>query len=429
MKKDKSTAEYADLSDDRTKSPILRVLMPTISVFLLCVMTAAAVVFNHSSAGGVSSSDLSASPSDELSDASAIEPVSMSDESICIGKGLSYELCAEGSAIEWQSSDDSIATVDDSGLVTGVSVGKCTVTVTDADGNNDSCSVEVKKTCYLTIDDGPTDCTEDILDVLNEYNVKATFFVFSSKYLYLTERMQDEGHLVAMHTYSHKFSACYSTVYSYYYGLDKLVDIIEGYTGTRPNIIRYPGGTNNTRCDALTMRRILSGASDLGYRVFDWTASTGDTSQRASTAFSIEKVKETCTSDVEILLMHDLNFNVTALETIIPYLTEQGYIFETLDNYPDDSYTFSPKYNVTSPSIKLVISKESATIKVGAELKLLYYTTPSDSTDYVRWESSDEAIADVSVDGLVTGMSVGTAEITAISSSGLTAVCQVTVAE
>lgn len=379
----------------------------------------------HSNAA-VSSSDVSASDASSLS-----TPVSLNENSIEIGKGLSFQLTASGGEnIVYRSSDEAIATVDESGLVKGAGVGTCTITADNQNGSTADCTVTVKKTCYLTIDDGPTDCTEDILAVLKEYDVKATFFVVNSLKLPVTKKMQEQGCVVGLHSYSHVFKKCYATYYSYLHGIEMLSEKVEGYTGKHCDLLRFPGGTDTTRCDPLWMRRNLSGAEDLGYRVFDWTATTGDTSERASAAFSLKNVKKTCTEDVEIILMHDRSFNVAALKKIIPYLRERGYIFATLDLYPEKSYTFQPRYNrdhADLPSKSVSITHKTYSIYAGGEILLVARMNPEDSTDFVRWESSDTSIATVSISGNVKALKKGKVDIYAITSSGKRGVCHMTV--
>lgn len=358
---------------------------------------------------------------------SDVDVFSISDESIEIGKNLTAVLTASGNDIQWSSSNTDIATVDENGVVKGIKVGNCVITATDANGNSADCKVKVKKVCYITFDDGPNKCTADLLAMLKKYDVKATFFVvYKSKYFYLTKEMQAQGHLVGLHTYTHDYDVCYKTQYSYFEGLEKLADAVEKYTGTRPYVIRFPGGSSNKVSNSLTMKRITVGAKDLGYRAFDWTASAKDASSGASTAQSIKYVKKTCTEDVEILLMHDKTFNVKALDTILPYLKSKGYIFETLDKNPN-AYTFKTAYTKTTKSTNVTVNKSSADVYEGNSFTLTAKITPSKSTDFVRWESSDTSVASVNVSGKVTGVKQGTAVITAVTSSGKTATCTVNV--
>ena len=373
-------------------------------------------------------------PSADVSAADESEEVpvlSVNETSVEIGKGLSFQLTATGGQqIVYSSSDEQIAVVDENGLIRGTGIGACTVTAQNEYGSKADCAVNVRKVCYLTIDDGPTENTEKILALLKEYDVKATFFVVSSHYLNLIKNMREQGCAVGLHSYSHIFKRCYASAHSYFYGIDMLADTVEKYTGERCVLLRFPGGTTTSRCDPLWMRRNLNGAEDLGYRVFDWTATTGDTSPHASADFSVKNVKKTCTEDVEILLMHDRSLNLSALKKFIPYLREQGYIFETLDNYPEKSYHFKPKYSRKHPDLpskSVKVTHETFSIFAGNEILLVAKMNPLDSTDFVRWESSDPSIASVNSVGHVKALKPGKADIYAITSSGQRSVCHMTV--
>ena len=398
------------------------------AVLLAGMLAAYYGVRRHTPSGGadVSFSDRSASGGD-----SAPVVVSLSDHAIEVGKALTRQLKASGSGkITFRSSDEAVATVDEKGVVTGVSVGECVITAADEKGSADSCAVSVKKVCYLTIDDGPTKWTEGILAVLKENDVRATFFVVSSPQLSLTKNMEEQGCVVGLHTYSHRFYLCYASQYSYFLGLDMLGDEVEKYTGHRPTLIRFPGGTGNTRCNSLWMQRNLHGAADFGYTPFDWTSSASDSSSDGSAEKSFASVKKYCTKDEEILLMHDVGFNVTSLRKIIPYLREQGYLFETLDRYPHAPVTQKTVYsrsNQDVPSTGIKLDYQKMSLKVGKSQTIRASIAPHGSTDYTRWESSDPAVAEVLANGKVTGKSKGTADITAITSSGHKAVCHVTV--
>lgn len=358
--------------------------------------------------------------------------IAINEDDLELGKGITYQLFATGGEqIKWSSSDASVASVDDNGLVKGVSVGACVLKAENEYGSAAECHVTVKKTCYLTIDDGPTQYTQEILKALKENDVKATFFVMHTPYLQFTADMHEQGHEVAFHTYSHDYEICYRSRYGYFADLEEMADIVEGYTGIRPNLIRFPGGTSNTTCNWLIMQQLVHGAEDLGYRVFDWTATAGDTSSNATspdfTAYSIAK---TCTEDEEIVLMHDKWLTPDSLRKSIPYLREQGYVFETLNHYPERNSAWPCKYSLSydqRPAVSLNLNEAHIEMTAGEKYVLEAQCVPSNSTDYIRWESSDPSVAAVRADGTVIAAKSGTTEITAITTSGQRAVCIVTV--
>ena len=193
--------------------------------------------------------------------------VSLSDYDVTVGVGITKKIEANGGkSFAWSSSNEKVATVSADGSVQGVKPGSCDLSVENEFGRTTQCHVTVKKTVYLTIDDCPMGYTGEILNILKKYDVKATFFVMNTYNNRMLKKIQEDGHCIGLHTYTHTFKKCYRSQYSYFADLEKLSDIVEGYTGTRPNIIRFPGGTGNHVGGKLNMRRMVNGVEDLGYR-------------------------------------------------------------------------------------------------------------------------------------------------------------------
>ena len=107
---------------------------------------------------------------------------------------------------------------------------------------------EGKKIMYLTFDDGPSQNTQAVLDILEEYDAKATFFVTAefSDYLHLIRAEKEAGHAIGVHTYSHRYDQIYADSASYWDDVEKMQKIIEEQCGSRTSILRFPGGTSNT---------------------------------------------------------------------------------------------------------------------------------------------------------------------------------------
>lgn len=162
---------------------------------------------------------------------------------------------------------------------------------------------------YLTFDDGPSSNTGRILDILAEYDVKATFFVvgkMEEKYQSLYKRIVDEGHTLAMHSYSHKYNEIYQSRESYVEDLTKLQEFLYETTGVWCRYCRFPGGSSNTvsRVDMHELIEYLEG-QDMTY--FDWNVSSGDAS---SAYISPEAVVRNSTARLlefqeAIILLHD----------------------------------------------------------------------------------------------------------------------------
>ena len=360
--------------------------------------------------------------------------VSLSDYDVTVGVGITKTIEAiGGKSFAWSSSNEKVATVSADGSVQGVKPGSCDLSVENEFGRTAQCHVTVKKTVYLTIDDCPMGYTGEILNILKKYDVKATFFVMNTYNNRMLKKIQEDGHCIGLHTYTHTFKKCYRSQYSYFADLEKLSDIVESYTGERPNIIRFPGGTGNHVGGKLNMRRMVNGVEDLGYRAFDWTASSGDATRPRPTAEkAAANVLGSCTQDSEIILTHDKPCSPGALEIIIPALKKRGYVFETLDHYPENSYMSKSWYEKTVsadeiPCQALEVNNEFVEVAVGKSATMKVKMTPEDSTDYVRFVSDDTETAKVTLEGVITGVKAGITQVRAIASNGQEAVCSVTV--
>lgn len=196
------------------------------------------------------------------------------------------------------------------------------------------------KVAYLTFDDGPSSYTSKVLDILQEYGVKATFFVNgrSDNYsLNMYRRIVNEGHSIGNHTYSHRFANIYKSVSAFDDDFNNLQYLIYNTTGVTMDIMRFPGGSNNTTSnnynygimDTLTVKY-----KNLGYKYFDWNSSAGDTGAGATTTSVINKITNECRyKNFVIILMHDSMWTTpNALPTVIQNLTGLGFRFEKLSH-------------------------------------------------------------------------------------------------
>lgn len=184
---------------------------------------------------------------------------------------------------------------------------------------------------YLTFDDGPSDNTDRILDILDDYNVKATFFVVGreddhSRQMY--QRIVNEGHTIGMHSYSHKYSDIYSSVDAFSADFDKISNLIYETTGVSPKYYRFPGGSSN-KVSNTDMTDYIRFLNDRGITYFDWNVSSGDAT---SAAYTADQLVENVMTDVvkyktSVVLMHDADSKtatVDALPKLIEQLQEQG---------------------------------------------------------------------------------------------------------
>lgn len=193
------------------------------------------------------------------------------------------------------------------------------------------------KTIYLTFDDGPGPHTARLLDILKNYNVKATFFVtgYNNNYNELLKREADEGHTVGLHSYTHNYGLIYSSVDSYMEDLLKVQEKVREYTGIESKIIRFPGGSSNTisrKYRTMIMSDLTKKVEEIGFRYFDWTIISGDAGDTKDSNKIVEnvtsKIKE---NEINVVLMHDIkSYTIDSIERIIEYGLANGYTFAPL---------------------------------------------------------------------------------------------------
>lgn len=180
---------------------------------------------------------------------------------------------------------------------------------------------------YLTFDDGPSANTDRILDILDQYGVKATFFVVGKEgYADQYRRIVEDGHTLAMHSYSHKYSEIYASLDAYKEDLAKLHDFLYELTGEDCNIVRFPGGSSNT-ISHVDMWDLIDYLNRENMVYFDWNVSSGDAAGgRISTAQITKNVLDNIDQyNNAVVLFHDAagkDSTVDALPTIIEKILE-----------------------------------------------------------------------------------------------------------
>lgn len=192
------------------------------------------------------------------------------------------------------------------------------------------------KVIYLTFDDGPGSHTERLLDILDKYNVKATFFVTNQfkDYTHLIGEEARRGHVVAVHTLTHKWTI-YRSIESYMSDFNAMNEIIKNYTGEYANIFRFPGGSSN-KVSISQSRGIMSALAAKmqqdGYQYFDWNVDSRDAENKSSAQIKQNVISGVSRHDYSVVLMHDIKKNtVDVIEDIIIYGLTNGYTFETLN--------------------------------------------------------------------------------------------------
>ena len=187
------------------------------------------------------------------------------------------------------------------------------------------------KKVYLTFDDGPSSNTDQILDILKDYDVKATFFVVGKtdeRSVKAYQRIVEEGHTLAMHSYSHRYDEIYESKEAFARDLNSLQEYLYETTGVWPRIYRFPGGSSNT-VSKVDMQELIEYLTDIGITYFDWNVASGDAVSRTLPA---ETIVNNCLSGIEkqkesVILMHDASNKGTTIEAlprIIEAIQEQG---------------------------------------------------------------------------------------------------------
>ena len=194
------------------------------------------------------------------------------------------------------------------------------------------------KKVYLTFDDGPSVNTNEILDIMAEYNVKATFFVVGdnsefAKKLY--KRIVDEGHAIGLHSYSHDYRKIYNSLEDFDKDFTKLWDLLYDTIGFRPMIFRFPGGSAN-QVHKHGMKDFIKYLNDKSVVYFDWNVLNEDAT---GVDYSVEELIDNVISGVKrknrsIVLMHDASNKKTTVDSLpelIETLLEGGATLLPLD--------------------------------------------------------------------------------------------------
>ncbi len=173
---------------------------------------------------------------------------------------------------------------------------------------------------YLTFDDGPSSYTEDILDILDRYEVKATFFVVGKETDSAKEALREivnRGHTLGMHSYSHKYSELYASVEAFSEDFVRLQDYLEEVTGVRSTVYRFPGGSSNT-VSSLNMGEFADYLDSRDVTFFDWNISSGD---GGSVLCPVETLVKNATAGIaenttSVILLHDSADKRTTVEAL-----------------------------------------------------------------------------------------------------------------
>lgn len=200
-----------------------------------------------------------------------------------------------------------------------------------------------EKIVYLTFDDGPSYNTEEILKILDQYQIKATFFVTGNggEYSDCILKAHNQGHTIGLHTYSHDYSI-YQSQKTFFEDLNKIGDLVENLIGYRPHYIRFPGGSSNTvskNYKTGIMSELSQEVINRGYQYYDWNVTSGDAGgNNVDVDYIVEHATKLHDGNL-VVLFHDArgkDTTVEALPRVIEYYRNLGFRFAAIN---DESYT------------------------------------------------------------------------------------------
>lgn len=202
-----------------------------------------------------------------------------------------------------------------------------------------------ERICYLTFDDGPSENTEQILDILKDNQIKATFFVVGDSLKEArketVERIIEEGHAIGLHANVHNYGKLYKSLDSFLADYDTLYGSLKTTYGIETALYRFPGGS---ACICLNGqgKTYVQEMGKRGFSCFDWNIS-GEDSVGTPTVSSIQRnvLGKGLKCRRAYVLLHDSNVadkTVEALPEIIKEFQEEGFIFASLENA--ESYVF-----------------------------------------------------------------------------------------
>jgi peptidoglycan-N-acetylglucosamine deacetylase len=191
----------------------------------------------------------------------------------------------------------------------------------------------------LTFDDGPSEITDDILDILAEKNVKALFFINGINVTRSREnlllRAVEEGHLIGNHTYSHDYSLIYRSREGFMKDFLKNERLILKTTDTRSMLVRFPGGSRNSLSSDEEGRELMDSLKSeldrLGYVYMDWNVTDTGTEPGAFLASLEQQIFWRSSATI---LFHDRGDRALLIETLprlIDDVRREGYYFALPD--------------------------------------------------------------------------------------------------
>lgn len=190
---------------------------------------------------------------------------------------------------------------------------------------------QVRKVVYITFDDGPSEYTDTLLNILKQHEAKATFFMIGSQlnqHKAAVKRLVEEGSYPGLHSMTHNYKKLYKSGSSanFVKEFQKEQKMVKDIVGFTPDLIRAPYGSSPQIGE--TFRGDIAAA---GFRMWDWTVDSLDWNLPGQPDKIVERVRSSVHRDREVILMHEREQTVQALPRILKLLENKGYEFEVYD--------------------------------------------------------------------------------------------------
>lgn len=187
---------------------------------------------------------------------------------------------------------------------------------------------QVSKVAYITFDDGPSKYTGQLLDIMNQYDARATFFMVGENldhYPEAVKRLVKEGSYPGLHSMTHSYKKLYKGGSSdnFLNEFKEVQNKVEALIGYTPYLIRAPYGSSPQIGEAF--RGDIAAA---GFKMWDWTTDSLDWNLPGQPNKIISRIQRGVHRDIEVILMHERKQTVEALPQILKLLKAKGYEFE-----------------------------------------------------------------------------------------------------
>lgn len=180
-----------------------------------------------------------------------------------------------------------------------------------------------QKIVYLTFDDGSGTLTPAVLDTLDKYGVKATFFVvaeYSPSKDFAKEQYNAilaKDHTLGIHSYTHSRANIYQSLDTFKEDIDSVYNYVYELTGFKPYVSRFPGGSSTSFADERMKTEYISYVKSKGLIYYDWNVSSGD----GNGSITSEQVYNNVINgvrnkDVSVVLMHDGSGHEATVEAL-----------------------------------------------------------------------------------------------------------------